>query len=115
MKLQETHPDDAINIAPHFHEVIFEDDAMRVLKVTVNPGDAAEMHWHPRNINYVLSGGRLRFEKPDGSSVIVDLGEEQVTSAGDGSHMVENVGSGTVQTIQVELKPTLQGTDMPAA
>lgn len=106
MEIQEAHPDDAINIAPHLHEVIFEDDAMRVLKVTVNSGDTASMHWHPRNINYILSGGKLRFEKPDSSSVIVDLEKGQVTSAGEGSHMVENVGDSTVQTIQVELKST---------
>ena len=104
MNIQDTHSDDAINIAPHLHTVVFEDDAMRVLKVKVSPGDIAKMHWHPRNINYVLSPGKLRFEKPDGSSMIIDLAEGQVTSAGDGSHMVENVGESLVETVQVELK-----------
>jgi len=102
--MQDEHPNDAVNVAPHLHEVLFEDDKLRVLKVTVNPGDIADMHWHPYNINYVLNGGRLRFDKSDGSSVEVDLTKGQVTSSSEGSHTVENVGDSMVETVQVELK-----------
>jgi hypothetical protein len=52
-----------------------------------------------------LSGGKLRFNKPDGSSVEVDLSEGQVTSAQtEISHAVENIGETMVETIQVEIK-----------
>lgn len=105
MSLQDSHSDDAINIAPHLHEVIYEDDKMRVLKVTVNPGDTADMHWHPHNINYVLQGGVLEFKKPDGTNVEVELVSGQVTSSTqEMQHAVRNSGSSTVETIQVELK-----------
>lgn len=98
------HTDDAVTIAPHLHEIIFENDKMRVLKVTVKPGDKADMHWHPENINYIVSPGRLRFTKPDGSTVDVDLADGQVTSSPESSHAVENIGETEVQTVQVELK-----------
>lgn len=104
MNIQDEHLNDAVNIAPHIHKVVFEDDKMRVLKVTVKPGDKAEMHWHPRNINYITGGGRLKFTKPDGSVAEVDLTKDQVTSASESSHAVENIGDTTVETIQVELK-----------
>lgn len=105
MSLQDEHNNDAVNIAPDLHTVIYEDDKMRVLKVTVPKGATAEMHWHPHNINYILSGGTLQFTKPDGVVVSVDLQEGQVTSATtDSSHAVENTGDSTVETIQVELK-----------
>lgn len=104
MSLQDKHSDDAVNIAPDLHSVIFEDDSMRVLKVTVKPGATAAMHWHPKNINYILSGGTLRFNKPDGSSVDVTLTEGQVTNSEESSHAVENIGDTTVETVQVELK-----------
>lgn len=105
MNLQENHADDAVNIAPHLHTVIYEDEKMRVLKVVVKPGDTAAMHWHPHNINYVLSGGRLHFDRPDGSSADVDLTDGQVTSATtDSQHAVKNIGDTTVETIQVEMK-----------
>lgn len=104
MTIQEEHDNDAVNVAPHIHEVVFEDDKMRVLKVTVRPEDKADMHWHPRNINYITGSGKLRFHKSDGSVVDVELSEGQVTSAGESSHAVENIGDTTVSTIQVELK-----------
>lgn len=105
MNIQDEHADDAVNIAPHLHSVTFEDDKIRVLKVSVKPGDKAEMHWHPRNINYVLSNGTLRFNRPDGTTVHVSLTEGQVTSSPtESSHAVENIGDSIVETIQVELK-----------
>jgi oxalate decarboxylase/phosphoglucose isomerase-like protein (cupin superfamily) len=98
------HTDDAVAIAPHLHEIIFENDKIRVLKVTVKPGDKADMHWHPENINYILKSGKLRFIKPDGSTVDIELTEGQVTSSPESSHAVENIGDTEVQTVQVELK-----------
>ena len=100
------HTDDAVTIAPDLHEVIFENDKMRVLKVTVKPGDKAEMHWHPENINYILTPGKLRFTKPDGAVIEVELTEGQVTSSSESFHAVENIGDTEVQTVQVELKGT---------
>lgn len=104
MNIQDEHVDDAVTIAPHLHEIIFENAKMRVLKVTVKPGDKAAMHWHPENINYILSPGKLRFTKPDDSIVDVELSEGQVTSSPESSHAVENIGDTEVQTVQVELK-----------
>lgn len=98
------HTDNAVTVAPHIHEIIFENDKMRVLKVTVKPGDKAEMHWHPENINYILAPGKLRFTKPDGTVAEVELTEGQVTSSPESSHAVENIGDSEVQTVQVELK-----------
>lgn len=104
MSIQDQHANDAVNIAPHLHSVIFEDDKMRVLKVVVKPEDKAAMHWHPQNINYILASGTLRFEKEDGTTVDVELAEGQVTSSPESSHSVENIGDSTVETVQVELK-----------
>ena len=104
MNLREEKTNDAIKVAPNLHSVIFENDKLRILKVLVKPGDKAEMHWHPENINYILSGGKLRFTKPDGYMVEIILNEGQVTSSMAGSHIVENIGDSEVQTIQVELK-----------
>lgn len=95
---------DPVVVAPHIHQVIFENEKIRVLKVTVKPGDKAAMHWHPEGINYILSGGKLRFTKPDSSTADVELTEGQVTHSGPGSHAVENIGDTEVRTIHVELK-----------
>lgn len=105
MNIQESHSDDAVNIAPHLHTVLYEDNKMRILKVTVRPGEHADMHWHPHNTNYVTKGGKLRFTRKDGSTVDVDLFEGQVTSSEtEVFHAVDNIGESVVETIQTELK-----------
>jgi hypothetical protein len=40
-------PLDAIIAAPKNHKVLYEDDHVRVLEVTVQPGEIENMHHHP--------------------------------------------------------------------
>lgn len=96
--------EDAVTVAPDIHEVIFENDTVRMLKVTVKPGAVAAMHSHPDNVNYVLSGGELRFTRPDGtvSKVLLVAGATLPGTAS--SHAVENLTNKTIETIQVEFK-----------
>ncbi len=103
------HMDDAVSIAPDAHEVVFEDDAVRALQVTMPIGGRTSLHWHPRNINYVQVGGTLRFTKTDGSHTDVTLTVGQVMSSPGGEHAVENIGDSEVQTIQIELKAKVYG------
>lgn len=95
---------DAVAIAPDLHKIIFENDKIRVLDVVVPPGAHADMHWHPENVGYVVAPGKLKFTKPDSTSVEAELKTGQVTNAGENSHIVDNIGNTTVQVIQVELK-----------
>jgi quercetin dioxygenase-like cupin family protein len=96
--------DDIVAIAPESHEVIFENDTIRVLKVTVPAGGTVAMHRNPENINYILKSGTLRLIEPSGSVVDVQLSEGQVIPAPKGSHAVENIGETEVQTVCIELK-----------
>lgn len=80
---------DAVKVAPNLHEVIFENDKVRVIKVTVKPGDRAKMHWHPDNLNYVLSSGRLRFTKNNGSHSDIALNEGEVISSASGRQYLQ--------------------------
>lgn len=99
-----THVDDIVAISPDVHSVIFENDSIRVLEVTVKPGASVPMHTNPENINYILQGGTLRLVNPDGSVVDVQLAERQVIPAPVGRHAVENIGQTEVRTLCIELK-----------
>lgn len=96
--------DDIVKISPDVHEVLFENDAIRVLEVTVKPGDKVPMHTNPENVNYIVKPGTLRLIEPNGSSVDIALTERQVIPAPVGRHAVENVGTTDVRTICIELK-----------
>ena len=96
--------DDIVQISPGVHRVLFENAVIRLLEVTVKPGDAVPMHRNPENINYILKPGTLRLINPDGTSVDVRLTEGQVIPAPVGKHAVENVGMTEVRTLCIELK-----------
>lgn len=37
---------DAVSAAPKNHKVLYEDDKVRILEVTVEPGEKENMHYH---------------------------------------------------------------------
>lgn len=96
--------DDIVAISPDVHKVIFENDAIRMLEVTVKAGATVPMHTNPENINYILQGGTLRLVDADGAVLDVQLTERQVIPAPVGRHAVENIGQTEVRTLCVELK-----------
>jgi quercetin dioxygenase-like cupin family protein len=98
--------DDIVKISPDVHQVLFENDVIRVLEVTVKPGAKVPMHTNPENVNYIVKPGTLRLIGPDGSSVELNLSERQVIPAPVGRHAVENIGATEVRTICIELKGT---------
>jgi beta-alanine degradation protein BauB len=98
------HVDDIVQISPDVHRVIFENDTIRLLEVTVKPGATVPMHTNPENINYILAGGTLRLVNPDDSVVDVQVVERQVIPAPVGRHAVENIGPTEVRTLCIELK-----------
>ncbi len=99
------HADDAVSVAPQFHQVVFENEKIRVLNVVVSPGQKAAMHWHPENINYFLQGGKMKFTNQDGVSREMEFAVGQTTSGKETMHAVENCGDTEVRTLQIEFKP----------
>lgn len=97
------HEDDAVGAAGEVHQAIFENDKIRVLKVIMPPGHKTLAHWHPKNMGYVVTAGKLRFTLPTGEIRDADLAKGQVTS-GEGSHSVQNIGDTEVEVLQVEFK-----------
>jgi quercetin dioxygenase-like cupin family protein len=97
------HDDDAVSKAGEVHKTIFENDAVRVLNVIVPVGAKTAQHWHPKNMCYIITGGRMRYTLADGIVKDVELTKDQVTE-GAGVHIVENIGDTEVRVIQVEFK-----------
>ena len=95
---------DAVTIAPHLHKIIFENERMRLLEVTVKPGERAEMHSHPENIVYILAPGVMRFtnQNNEPKDVTFKIGDTAYTKAT--THAVENIGDTELKAIQMEFK-----------
>jgi hypothetical protein len=107
------HPDslDAVVAAPGSHRVVFENDLVRVLEVTVEPGVHEPEHTHRwpsvmvtderARIRY-FAGTELIFESPD------PLPDGPTPRASwldpEGPHSVENIDTVRLHALRFELK-----------
>jgi mannose-6-phosphate isomerase-like protein (cupin superfamily) len=106
-----THPLDAMIEAPDHHEVLIENDRVRVLDTCVKPGERTPVHAHewPAAL-YVLSWSDFIRRDANGE-VMVDSRQRPMGGSGAGlwldplpPHSIENVGGCDLRIIAVEVK-----------
>ncbi|HEY8021009.1 MAG TPA: cupin domain-containing protein [Thermoanaerobaculia bacterium] len=95
---------DAAKVTPKVVRVKFENERVRVLETTSNPGDKEGMHSHPANVVYVIEGGTLRITTPDGKSADVRFKTGDTIWREPVTHAAENIGTTRLHAIIVELK-----------
>jgi quercetin dioxygenase-like cupin family protein len=94
----------AAKVAPHVYKVLFENEQVRLLEVKMQPGDHTEMHSHPGNCVYALSGGKVTFTAPSGEVAELELttGASMWMDATD--HETDNVGDTAIHALMFEPK-----------
>lgn len=92
---------DAVKVDTSHHEVIFENDQVRVVRWIVAVGDKTLNHSHPDNLNIALTEYNGKVTQSDGiSEVHAEAGS--VTWRQAGIHAVENMGNQPMEGIIVE-------------
>jgi quercetin dioxygenase-like cupin family protein len=92
-------------VSPDIYTVLFENEEIRVLELTFEPGEREAMHSHPRYTIVTKEGGTLRIHTEGNEPRDADMQVDQprlldpVTA-----HWAENVGDTTVRVIAVEFK-----------
>lgn len=94
---------DAVAVDPDHHQVLFENDYVRVFEALASPGAASPMHTHPPMVLVSLGKARLRMKMGDGSTTIFDLNPAQALWLQDVDHSWEML-AGQVHVIAVEIK-----------
>ena len=89
--------------AKHY-KVMFENDQVRVLKITYGPGEKSVMHEHPNGVAVFVTDGQIKFELPDGKSQDATVKAGEAMFAPGGKHLPENVGDKPFEVVLVELK-----------
>ena len=95
---------DPAAVDPKHHKVEFENDQVRVLRITFDPGEKAPMHEHPCAIAVGIRDGALEFAYPDGTSRQALIKQGQALVVKPTKHQVENKSDKPVEVILVEMK-----------
>ena len=95
---------DAVAVAPEVYSILFENDRVRVLDVTGEPGVESPMLSHPDSVMHALSDATILITSDDGDSAEVEIPVGATFWTAATTHSVENVGTDTVRFIRVELK-----------
>ncbi|MEE9207617.1 MAG: hypothetical protein V3U67_04465 [Gemmatimonadota bacterium] len=96
---------DASVADPDHYVVEFENDHVRVLRVTYGPNESSVLHEHPKNVVVALTdGGVWKMTGADGEASELRIGAGEVVWADATVHMPQNMSDGTQEVIIVELK-----------
>ena len=88
---------------PQHYKVVYENDRVRVLEYTDQPGDRTTTHEHPDSVMYALSSFRRRLHS-DGKDRDVEIHEGTTAWVPAQQHYGENTGDTPSHSIFVELK-----------
>src|SRR5713226_7744828 len=83
---------DPVNVDSKHYKVEFENESVRVLRISYGPGEKSVMHYHPASVAVFLTDGTTRMTMPDGKVEEIPLkaGGTRWTHAG--NHLPQNTG-----------------------
>lgn len=96
---------DIVESSPGQAKVLMENEHVRVVEYSLNPGEKDEWHTHPPRASYVVLGGKLQVHTETDGPKAADVVTGTSSWAGQGAkHWVENIGSTKVMIILTEVK-----------
>jgi quercetin dioxygenase-like cupin family protein len=95
---------DPVKVDPRHYKVEFENDSVRVLRISYGPGEKSAMHSRPKSVAVYLTDGTGRMSTPEGKSQDIPFKAGGAVWADAGTHLPQNAGSKAFQVIVVELK-----------
>ena len=106
-------PQDAVQVDPDHHDLLLENEQVRVLDALLRPGEQTEVHTHAwPSALYVLSWSDFVRVDPEGKVLLDSRSMSPRPRPGQAiwspvlpPHRVRNVGTADLRLIAVELKP----------
>ena len=87
------------------YKVLLENEHVRVLSYTDQPGDKTHLHQHPGFVLYALAPFKRKIGLADGRSFERQFKVGDVLYSEAQTHFGENTGTTPTQVIMVEIKP----------
>ncbi len=95
---------DPTQVDSKHYKVVFENEQVRVVRITYGPGEKSVMHYHPAGVAVFLSDSQVRFTSADGKTVDVTGKRGQATWEAAGMHLPQNTGDKPMEVMLVEMK-----------
>ncbi|MFN7987590.1 MAG: cupin domain-containing protein [Thermoanaerobaculia bacterium] len=96
---------DWMSVAPKGKKVLLDNASVRVIEMTVGPGQKEPIHTHPANLAYLLTAGKVRVSYVGGDTAEMDGKKgEVIWSDPEGPHTLENLSKTPIRALVVELK-----------
>jgi predicted metal-dependent enzyme (double-stranded beta helix superfamily) len=97
--------EDAVTVAPNHYKVEFENEKVRVIRITYAPGEESSTHDHKNGVVVNLGDYSVQFTEADGTTRPVETsaaGTFQWSPAD--THAAKNVGNTRAEALYIELK-----------
>ncbi len=98
------HAQDPVKVDSKHYKIEFENDQVRVLRITYGPGEKSVMHEHPASVAVFLTDGHGQFTLPDGKTEPADFKAGTTMWEPAGKHLPENLGTTKFELVLIELK-----------
>ena len=95
---------DPVKVDAKHYKVEFENESVRVLRISYAPGEKSVMHYHPNAVAVYLTDGKTTMTTPDGKSQDAPVKAGAATWTAAGSHLPQNTGEKKLELVLVELK-----------
>ncbi len=95
---------DPTKVDPDHYKVVFENDQVRVLRITYGAGEKSVMHYHPDAVAVFTTDNQVNFSLPDGKVLETTAVKGETIWTPAGKHLPQNVGDEPLEVILVELK-----------
>ncbi|MBI2965538.1 MAG: hypothetical protein HYY34_04960 [Chloroflexi bacterium] len=95
---------DAVKASPGNYRTLLENDQVRVLGMTLRPGERDNLHSHPDETVYFVRGSKVKIHLGDGQVAEADIPDGHVMWHEAWTHQVENVGQSELYAVIVESK-----------
>ena len=95
---------DPVKVDPKHYKVTFENDQVRVLRITYGPHEKSVMHNHPASVAVYITDINVKFTLPGGKTEEAHGKAGETSWAPAGKHLPENLSDQPFEGILVELK-----------
>ena len=100
---------DPVKVDAKHYKLEFENDQVRVLRITYGPHEKSVMHEHPDALAIFLTDGQAKFTLPDGTTQAPEMKAHSTLWTPAGKHLPENTGDKPFELVLIEMKKPATG------